>query len=551
MAKKRRRPHKPAAPAPAASASAPAASASAPTKPAPNKPADDKSATDKPAPNNAARDKRAAKNAADRTARYKLPAAERPTFWFGFEVAWAKLAIGRAVLFGMLALDALLQIRHAPRYGAGGFNVAQIPLLDGLGPTRASYAAAELINAWLFTLAAFGVATRWVLPAAAAIYAWLYFGSQLDSYQHHYLVSMILLLACFVPWQRPPDGAPRVRSWALRLILVELGIMYLWAAVSKMNGAWTNGTTLATQIIGPMRHMIDATVGIAFASKLVILVELSLAALVWQPRFAALIAPLGIAFHVGILFSGLEIGLFAWLMIAVYLFVIPDRVYDALVNALDTPLNAWRVIAAWFDGALGWFVWLVSIALALIFAMLARFEYAGRIGAVVLVATITGTAISVVRAPTARRMTAIGLAHLAAFALWLATDHASTVAIDYYRFWGGTSRRLGDLAASERAYRELIAVAPDEPTGHMQLGRILLNQGKSDEGLAQLHEAEHVDPTDPRAFVVEARYLASRGQLDDALIKAKDATYADPNDKAARDLLDKLSRGAAPPADTP
>jgi len=297
--------------------------------------------------------------------------------------------------------------------------------------------------------------------------------------------------------------------------------------------------------------MIDTTVGIPFASKLVILVELSLAALVWQPRFAAFAATLGLAFHAGILFSGLEIGLFAWLMIALYLFVIPNSVYDALARALATPIGAWRVIAAWFDGGLGWFVWLLGIALALVFAMLTRFEYAGRIGTLLLVATIAGTAVSVVRTPAARRMTAIGLAHLAAFTLMLATDRASTVAADYYRFWGGTSRRLGDLAASERAYRELIAVSPDDATGHVQLARLLLTQGKTDEAMAELQRAEYVDPTDPRAFVVEARWLATHGKLDDALIKAKDATYADPNDKAARDLLDKLSRGGTPPAETP
>ena len=538
MAKKRtRRPAKPAA----ADASKPAADASKPA--AGDKPVADKPPSGTPAPKKPI--------GAATTGPYKLPAVEQPAFWFGFEVAWAKLAIGRAVFFGMLALDALLQIRHAPRYGAGGFNVAQLPWLDALGPSRTSYGIGELLDAWLFTLAAFGVATRWVIPACAAIYAWLYFGSQLDSYQHHYLVSMILLVACFVPWQRPPDGAPRVRTWALRLILVEVGIMYLWAAVSKMNGAWTNGTTLSTQIIGPMRHLIDATVGVPFASKVVILVELSLAIFVWQPRFAAFIAPLGLLFHIGILMSGLEIGLFAWLMIGIYLFVIPDRVYDLLVRALETPLGAWRVVAAWFDGALGWFVWLVGITLGLIFATLTGFEYAGRVGVVLLVVAVAGTTVSIVRTPAARRMTAIGLAHLAAFSLWLAADRGSTVAVDYSRFWGGTSRRLGDRAASERAYRELIEVAPDDANGHMQLGRLLLTEGKSDEALAQLHEAEHLDPTDPRAYVVEARWLATHGHLDDALIKAKDATYANPNDKSARDLLDKLSRGGAPPAETP
>jgi hypothetical protein len=484
-----------------------------------------------------------------------VPPAEAPVFWFGFEVSWAKLALGRVVLFGLLALDALMQIRHAPRYGAGGFNVAQIGLLDHLGPTRTSFAVCELINAYLFTLAAFGVATRWVLPPATAIYAWLYFGSQLDSYQHHYLVSLILVCACFVPWQWPRDATPatRVATWALRLILIELGIMYLWAAISKMNSAWADGRTLVTQIIGPMRRMIDGTIGIALASKLVILVELTLAATVWQPRFWWFAAPLGLLFHVGILFSGLEIGLFAWLMIAIYLFVVPDRVWVALATSrpVVTVLTGFAVVRGWFDGPAGWIVWLLGAGLGVAFAMLARFEYAGRVGMLALVAMVAGSGYAIVRAPQARRLTAIGLAHLAAMSLWLVTDRASTVAIDYYRFWGGTSRRLGDLAAAERAYRELIDVAPDEPAGHFQLARMLLNQGKTDDALAELHAAQRLSPGDARPFTVEARWLATHGRTDDAVSKARDATIADPNDKDARDLLDSLTRGGRPPAEAP
>lgn len=479
---------------------------------------------------------------------------DEPTFWFGFEVSWAKLALGRFVLFGLLALDALMQIRHAPRYGAGGFNVAQLPLLDGLGPGRISYGVGELVNAWLFTLAAFGVATRWVLPVATAIYAWLYFGSQLDSYQHHYLMSLVLVCACFVPWQRPRDATPatRVASWALRLILVEIAIMYLWAAISKMNTAWVDGSTLSTQIIGPMRRLVDGTVGVPFASKLVIVVELSLATMIWQPRLWKIAAPLGIAFHLGILFSGLEIGLFAWLMIALYAFIVPDRVWTTLatMRPLSTLREAFAIVAGWFDGAAGWLVWLLGATLGTVFAMLARFEYAGRVGLVALVAMVAGSGYAILRAPQARRLTAIGVAHLAAMALWLATDRASTVAIDYYRFWGGTSRRLGDRPTAERAYRELIDVAPDEPAGHFQLARMLLDQQSTDEALAQLHEAERLSPGDARPFLVEARWLAAHGQLREAIDKAHDATIADPDDRAARDLLDTLTRGRAPAADT-
>ena len=81
------------------------------------------------------------------------PVAE-PAFFYGFEVAWAKLALVRVLFFGLLALDALLQISHAPRYGAGGFNVAQLPGLDAIAPGRALMATTQLVEAYLFVLAA-------------------------------------------------------------------------------------------------------------------------------------------------------------------------------------------------------------------------------------------------------------------------------------------------------------------------------------------------------------------------------------------------------------
>jgi hypothetical protein len=220
-------------------------------------------------------------------ARAKLPearatkgVAREPVFWFGFEVSWAKVAIFRVVFFGMLAVDALLQIRHAPRYGANDFNVAQLPLLDGLGAGRVAYGVSQLVIAYALVMVALGVGTRWLLPIAAVLYAWLYFGSQLDAYQHHYLMALVLALACFVPWQRP-DAGKLVRSWALRLILVQLGIMYLWAAISKLDPAWVDGATLGNQISGALRTMIEKTVGFQFASIAVIGTELTLAGSVW------------------------------------------------------------------------------------------------------------------------------------------------------------------------------------------------------------------------------------------------------------------------------
>jgi len=432
---------------------------------------------------------------------------EKPAFWFGFEVSWSKLLAARVVIFTLLALDALLAIRHAPRYGAGGFNVAQLPFLDRLGPTRISYLVGELLNATLFTFAALGVATRFVVPAAAAIYAWLYLGSQLDSYQHHYLVALILLLASFVPWQRPVDAKPAtpVRSWALRLILVQLGILYFWAAISKLDPAWLDGRTLGGQIkVGAdtlidVRSLIDSTIGIRAMSNLVVLVELALAFIVWMPRAWFVAAPLGILFHLGIVLSGLEIGLFAWLMIGFYTLLLPDRAWIFLGEELARFGKARRIppLAAPFCA-------LAALGLAAV----TRTDHALAVACVVVAVTFAA-------AMWRGGMEAVGRAGVAcvvAVGLWLVVDRTSAVTTDYYKFWGGSARRLGDLDGAERAYRRMVDVAPDDVLGHLQLGRLLLGRGDELDGMAELHEAQRVAPKDRRAFDEETRYLQAHGR---------------------------------------
>lgn len=474
---------------------------------------------------------------------------ELPAFWSGFEVSWSKLLVGRVVLFGLLAIDALLAIRHAPRYGAGGFNVAQLPLLDSFGPTRGTYLVFELMAAILFTFIALGVASRWLLPLATGTYAWLYFGSQLDSYQHHYLVVLILFLACFVPWERPTDSTPRtkVSTWALRLILIQLGILYFYAAVSKFDPAWLDGRTLGNQIVVgadtliDVRKLIDATIGIRATSHVVVVVELALAVMVWIPAAWFVAAPLGILFHLGIVFSGLEIGLFAWLMIGIYAFIVPDRIWIWLgessvgaslrraIRSLDLPLSTW--VSAGVLAALG---------VGLLF--LVRIDLALPIGACCAVmALVCGRVFDHQRRPGM-----IGLALFVAFGLWLLVDRTSTVTTDYFKFWGGSARRLGDLEGAERAYRKMVAIAPGDSTGHFQLGRLLLARGDELDGMAELHEAQQLEPKRARAFTEEARYLEAHDRHDAALTVARAGLAAEPTNGDIKALIGTLTGAIKP-----
>jgi hypothetical protein len=467
-----------------------------------------------------------------------LPPPPEPAFWFGFEVAWAKLVVLRVVVFGLLALDALLSIEHAPRYGAGPFNVAQIWGLDALAPGRVVYDIGQLVNAFVFTLVAFGVLTRVLLPIATAIYAWFYFSSQLDSYQHHYLVSLLLLLSCFVPWQRPANAtaATPVRSWALRLVLVQLAIMYLWAAISKLDPAWMNGHTLATQLSGRLASLIDHTIGMAVAANLVIAVELALAATVWWPRAWRYVAPLGLLFHLGIVATGFEIGLFAWLMIGLYALVVPDRVWIWLATRpLATTIRELAsVVGGWFTGT-AWMIVLAALALGA--AALCRFDHA------LVVAIALG--IPVIAWAIHKKTTIAAAACAGAMLLWLAVDRASTVAADYYSRWGHNARKAGNLDDAEHAYRQWMAIAPTDDGPHFGLGRVLLARDL-DDGLDELHEAERLEPRLALAWVEEACYAARRGRRDDALARSRDALAADGNNAQAKRLASELARPGVP-----
>ena len=463
------------------------------------------------------------------------PPSKEPAFWFGFEVTWAKLAATRFIVFMLLAVDAATQVSHAPRYGAGDFNVAQLPFMDVIAPGRFLYGGAQLLLAYVFVMVAFGVATRVLVPVGAAIYAWLYLSSQLDSYQHHYLVALVLVIASFVPWQRPAGATPEmpVRTWAVRLILVQLAIMYVWAAISKMDLAWVDGTTLAMQMKGSLGATINKTVGFKVASVMVIATELTLAATIWLRAGWKIAAPLGLLFHLGIVFTGLEIGLFAFLMLGIYALVVPDVVWIAVMRWFRGPIDA---LSKPSRGAVG-----AAIVFGIGIAKLVRIEDALVFGLVAAIVPIAILVHALVR--NGRPMRSVAVAHALGLLLWLVVDRFTSVTHDYYRFWGGSQRRIGNPETAEYAYRRLTEISPDEESGHFQLGRLLIKRGAIEEGLSELREAQRLEPAIARSFIEEARFLQSQGKTAEAIEKAKQATYADPSSTEARALVDSLTRG--------
>ncbi len=481
-----------------------------------------------------------AKARAPRPASSESRTSPDTSFWSGFTVSPVKLLLVRFALFGVLAIDAYLQLSHAPRYGSG-FNVGNLRFLDDLAPGKDAFAATQLALTFLFAAFALGAGLR-LLPLAALLYNGVYFSSQLDSYQHHYLVSLILILACFAPWRvEATDTGPR-RSWALRLILVQLGVMYLWAVIAKLHGQWLDGTALAQQISTPWMRGAIERVGWPTAAALTVLLELLLAVGVWNRRLWPVVAPLGIGFHVAIEKSGLEIGLFSYVLVGLYLLAIPEG-WLAAIRAERA--RAWvatqaRRLAPGTVGAalaLGLAALVVAVLLAL----------TPLVSAVVIVLAVAVTLGGARALRTPGRATAHALGCALAALLVFALARVTTEVPEYYKFWAGSSRRLGRLAETRVAYARLLEVKPDSAPAHYYLGTYALADHLDDDALAHFRAAQAIDPKDPRAFVAEARWLEARGDRAEALAKARAGLAGRPGDADARALVERLS----PPRVTP
>lgn len=457
-------------------------------------------------------------------------------FWL-LDISWAKWLTFRFTFFTLLAIDAFLQLAHAPRYGAGGFNVQHLPFAPLPEPGRPSINFAHGALCLLFALIAQGVLVRVTLPLAATLYGWAYFSSQLDSFQHHYLMWLVIVVACFVP-HRPdplPPGAAataprRLTSWAVRLLLVQVAIVYLWAAISKLTPLWLDGSVLFIQIAdGNLRDLVTA-LGFDHVAKLVLLSELALAAAVWwRPAWLPALV-VGVGLHVGVELVGFEIGLFSYLMIAIYLLVIPDRVYFAAAARFPAPRIP--ALAGWVLAPLALVAVLVLVPLP--------FGAALALAAVLLIAAFVRD-----------RRALAGWAFVVAAVIPIAVDATTDEAADYYRYWAGAARRMGDQAEARRAYLGLIEVDPDSEYAHFHLGNLDASAGNLDAAASHYVRAQRgAGKGRTRAFAAEAQVRLRQNDPERARAALEHALRVDPADGEARAMLTQLG-GTPSPSPSP
>lgn len=412
--------------------------------------------------------------------------------WRGWEELWFQPMDATRprwmarLLLGMLALDCwLVMVPHAARYGAGGFNVAHFHWLQALQPlpTADLYVGLMLVCGSLSLLGAFGTLGRLGLGALTVLYTWAWAMSQLDSYQHHYFLTLTLCCLFFSCSVRVDEG-DRVRDWGYRMMLVTVAIVYGFTGLSKTEEGWRQGEVLQRihasgdalapglwlgELVGLDEALFWPVAGhLVVVSQVVILLAYLVAGLAPRFRGAGLIRWVGwfvaMAFHLGAEWASLRVGWFSWYMIVIATVALPPLAWSrSLDNALswfgerltggeDPPARSLVVLAV------------ASAALAPLLVM-QGLDVPGAMGWGLTWILILPWLVTRARGrrPESSRWHVIGSAlavSISAAVLWVGISSTS-VRYDYYRFLGGDTFRRGELSRSHQAYGKANTYAPD------------------------------------------------------------------------------------------
>ncbi len=143
------------------------------------------------------------------------------------------------------------------------------------------------------------------------------------------------------PWTFPVRSA-----WPMRLLQIQFSAVYLFAVWSKVRGTtWNNGTavSLALRITDLQRFPLPAFVTHSLLISNVfsfgtLVLELSLAVLVWNRRLRPWVLLAGISLHLGIEYS-IRVGFFGLSILSMYLLWVPPARLEAVVLALRRRLS--------------------------------------------------------------------------------------------------------------------------------------------------------------------------------------------------------------------
>lgn len=425
---------------------------------------------------------------------------------------YSALIFLRFGFFTLLAYDLwTISLGHAPRYGVADFNTAHFSWLDSLAPTPnvTSISIVYLVTGTLALWTAVGILGQAGVIACAGMYSFCYFWSQADSYQHHYLLCLILFVFIGMPWRASKRASstaePKTAQSSLNALMFQMAVIYGFTALAKCDGAWLSGETLKQTIGRPeIREIVEAT-GSSFGLAPEEMYRISAWGIMlgeWFAALAFLLAPLRSFaffvvpwFHIGVEWVGFDIELFSYYMLLLNLTLLsPSRFWTGLDKLSERvwPLREpHRSPEAHFSAqTLVQYSFPPIITAFALSSLLIEETHPSWIYGAVFVSLILGIK-RVHRQPITSSLWVISVLFVS-ISLTAGVKHLNDggFRFDYYRMWGGDLQRRGELKKAYEIYRKANqAQDPELPARLIPEGEIAIKLGFIEEGLAAMREA--------------------------------------------------------------
>ena len=489
----------------------------------------------------------------------------------------------RCVLL-LLGFDVFIAMSpHSAIYGTAGFNVAHFTWLDALQPvpTPGYHLAFLLFSGLLAITIALGAVHRLLLLLLFVTYTYAWCMSRLDSYTHHYLLSLVLFAFIFFPHfdarelfaphaESDARARPRTSAWGYTLLGTTAGIVFFWCAMAKVDPTWRAGHTLLamggpSKLYQPLEEL-AAQVGISHdlfwrvLSTSVIGLELALAACylvaLRQDRsnsflvhaICALGWVLAVALHVGNEFLDLSIRWFSYhMLIIASVFFLPERVLLVVARLGSWPGRRLHEIRSRIDHnksttrtRVAHVLCGVAVA-ALCFWLGSAVDLPGAVvacGGLGVIAVGWTMSDRLQEEVPARLMATSG----AVVILYLSVSLSTTRETFYARLADDLSLiRRHDAAVEAYTRAERYARTPEsEARFRSELGNLLEERGESDAALSHLRAVVASYPDLATPYYNLARALKRRGETEQAHEHYRTALQLQPDFPKAHTNLGNL-----------
>lgn len=268
-------------------------------------------------------------------------------YFFAPVAAVRPLLVEKCVLV-LLALDMwFLRLGMANRYDEKELNLAHFDWLDAVSPAPSAglfVGVAMLTGMLALVIAMANLGVAWRL-ALLILYSYTWAMSRLDSFQHHYLLSWVLLCIAFFPRVRVADfrgetaersRSPLVSAWAWVLLGVFAAIVYAYTTIAKLDPVWQSGACVqqlegTATLMKPLESafvalggkagsfwnlMAQATVvaEVLLSAGYLLMTQQDRLASRWVSRMCFVCWLLAIGLHASFELAGLRIGWFSYFM---------------------------------------------------------------------------------------------------------------------------------------------------------------------------------------------------------------------------------------------